>query len=242
VGIYAAVLTTTLDPRMERPELRQFKGDPVATVLANRGAYIAACLTICKAYIAAGRPNLAQKLASFEAWSDTVRSALIWLGKADPIKSMELARADDPERLELSNLLTAWGDSIGVGMIHRCTLASVIEKATKTVDSQYNLNQQEPEFPELLSAVTAAAYSVTQRRGQKIDAATLGLYTRTHKNRVIDGKRFKTKSNPKGGSQWWIEDINQPDDSHHPHQGDRSKTEETKADDEIVAPDKRPVF
>ena len=95
------VITATLDPQLEQPELRTFNGDPVAKVLENRGAYIAACLTICRAYIAAGRPNRAPRLASFEGWSDTVRSALIWLGKADPVTSMELARAEDPERGEL---------------------------------------------------------------------------------------------------------------------------------------------
>jgi hypothetical protein len=205
------VLTTTLDPRMERPELREFRGDPVATVLANRGVYIAACLTVCKAYIAAGKPNLARKLASFEGWSDTVRSALIWLGKADPVASMELSRADDPERLELSNLLTAWADAIGVGEYHRCTLANVIEMASKSTGTGYSDSQKEPEFPELLGAVTAAAFSITCKRGQQPDAATLGLYLRGRKNRVIDGRRFVTKSNPKGGSVWWIEDINLPE-------------------------------
>ena len=56
-------------------------------VMADRGKYIAACLTICRAYIAAGRPDKLPKLASFGGWSDTVRSALVWLGEADPVKS-----------------------------------------------------------------------------------------------------------------------------------------------------------
>ena len=60
-------ITSTLDPRMERPELRQFSFDPVDKVLANRGEYIAAALTICRAYIIAGSPAKATpKLASFE--------------------------------------------------------------------------------------------------------------------------------------------------------------------------------
>ena len=97
---------------MEQPELRQFKFDPVARVLADRGKYIAAALTICRAYMVAGKPNPAPKLASFEGWSDTVRSALIWLGKEDPVKSMETARAEDPERIELSDMLEAWERSL----------------------------------------------------------------------------------------------------------------------------------
>ena len=46
-----------LDANMEMPEAREFAADPVATVLADRGRYIAACLTIARAYIVAGRPG-----------------------------------------------------------------------------------------------------------------------------------------------------------------------------------------
>jgi hypothetical protein len=73
------VITATLDPKLERPELRVFAGNPVYTVLADRGAYVAAALTVCRAYIVAGRPDRANPIASFEGWSDTVRSALMWL-------------------------------------------------------------------------------------------------------------------------------------------------------------------
>ena len=52
----------TLGPQLERPELRKFRSYPVAIVLADRCAYIAACLTICRAYIIAGRPTPARKL------------------------------------------------------------------------------------------------------------------------------------------------------------------------------------
>ena len=51
------VIRSRLDPQMERPELREFKSRPADMVMADRGKYIAACLTICRAYIAAGRPN-----------------------------------------------------------------------------------------------------------------------------------------------------------------------------------------
>jgi putative DNA primase/helicase len=69
-------LVSSLDARVERPELREFKQKPTDLVLANRGKYIAACLTIARAYITAGHPGKLSPLASFEGWSDTVRSAL----------------------------------------------------------------------------------------------------------------------------------------------------------------------
>jgi putative DNA primase/helicase len=107
------VITVNLDPQMERPELRQFNFDPIERVLAGRGKYIAAALTIGRAYVVAGRPDRLPRLASFEDWSDLVRSSLVWLGKADVVDSMENARAEDPERGELSDLLEAWAKVMG---------------------------------------------------------------------------------------------------------------------------------
>ena len=59
---------------MERPELREFKSRPADMVMADRGKYIAACLTICRSYIAAGRPNPCPQLASFPAGSRPIDS------------------------------------------------------------------------------------------------------------------------------------------------------------------------
>ncbi|HEY3643371.1 MAG TPA: hypothetical protein VGL31_19905, partial [Xanthobacteraceae bacterium] len=64
-------------------------------------------------YIEAGLPGKLAPIASFDSWSDLVRSALVWLGCADPALSMEQAREDDPELVELTELLTAWETSIG---------------------------------------------------------------------------------------------------------------------------------
>ncbi|RYI98627.1 MAG: topoisomerase, partial [Acetobacteraceae bacterium] len=70
----------SLDAGVERPELREFKADPIATVMADRGRYVSACLIIVRAYAAAGRPDVLKPIASFEDWSNAVRSALVWLG------------------------------------------------------------------------------------------------------------------------------------------------------------------
>jgi hypothetical protein len=95
-------------------------------VLADRGQYIAAAFCVVRAYLAAGRPNLAPKLASFEGWSDTVRSALIWLGRADPCATMVSVVADDPEQMTLVAVLTAWSRAIGTGYSRRLTIAELL--------------------------------------------------------------------------------------------------------------------
>ena len=109
------VITAVLDALMEAPETREFKTNPFEMVLANRGAYIAAALTICRAYVLAGKPGRATRLASFEGWSDIVRSALIWLGEADVVASIAVAQSNDPERTELSELLSAWIEALRIG-------------------------------------------------------------------------------------------------------------------------------
>ena len=53
-----------------------------------------------------------------------MRSALIWLGKADPVKSMEMTMGEDPEREELAAMLEAWSDVLGTGSDTRRRLSS----------------------------------------------------------------------------------------------------------------------
>ena len=81
-----------LDPKVERPELRQFAYDPIADAKDNRGELVVAVLTILRAYHVAGRPNRPPRLQSFEIWSDTVRGALMWLGAGDPAGTMDRLR------------------------------------------------------------------------------------------------------------------------------------------------------
>jgi hypothetical protein len=186
-------LVCTLDPRLERPELREFTGNPLDDVLANRGIYVAAALTVCRAYAAAGRPDKAKRLASFEDWSDTVRSALMWLGRADPVASMEVAREEDPELRELRDMLSAWANKMGVGHKYACKLQDIIDRCSEN-------NDNGPAHPELHSAVQAAA----GRRGQA-DARGLGDWVRRRKRRIVDNLYLTCKQNAKGGSLWWVE-------------------------------------
>ena len=49
-------LVCNLEALDERPELREFQRDALERAAANRGAYVAAALTIIRAYLAAGTP------------------------------------------------------------------------------------------------------------------------------------------------------------------------------------------
>ncbi|HZV05857.1 MAG TPA: bifunctional DNA primase/polymerase [Gemmataceae bacterium] len=197
------VITINLDAGLERPELRQFEFDPVERVLADRGKYIAAALTICRAYFVTGRPDKARKLASFEGWSDTVRSALIWLGKEDPVKSMEFARQEDPELVELAEMLEAWSEAMGIGPDTRAKLSDVLLRCEAKCREEED-GDLVPTYPRL-----NAAFKVVGQRylGKPVlpDARLLGKWLQRFKGRPVGGKKFMNLPDQKHGAQWWVE-------------------------------------
>lgn len=111
------IVTCSMDAKMERPEQRHFKHNPLAAIASERERYIAACLTIVRAFILAGRPGLEQltPFAGFDGWSASVRGALVWLGYADPVLTVERSRDEDPELGKLRALIAAIADEFGTG-------------------------------------------------------------------------------------------------------------------------------
>ncbi|MGC8960204.1 MAG: bifunctional DNA primase/polymerase [Chloroflexia bacterium] len=170
-----------LDAQVERPELRRFIRDPYRTITADRGRYIAAALTIVRAYIVAGKPDQRPRLASFEAWSDLVRSALVWLGCADPVETMEAIREDDPERAELRAVVEAWAEAIGTG--EPVTVADLIARA----ESKMQLNE--------------ALMAVAGVRGG-IDARRLGYWLRRQRGRMIGAWCIEAVGTTHGIARW----------------------------------------
>lgn len=169
------VVLCTMDANLERPELRQFRSNPVGMVLANRGTYIAAILTIVRAYLAAGYPSLLPPLASFEDWSRLVRSPLVWLGRADPVDTMEAIRAEDPTRSNLRAVISAWQHV--VGMNKPLTAGDLKDTACSTDDKDLMLNKA-------ISAVAGAPGR------SEIDPLRLGHWLGRNKGRVVDGVKI----------------------------------------------------
>jgi putative DNA primase/helicase len=106
-------LQCSLDANMEQPYLRSFKRNPVHDILADRGKYVAAVLTIARAYIQAGRPDRPTHLASFEEWSDLVRGSLIWLGRVDPVETIAKLSIADPVREQRAKAFAILSDIMG---------------------------------------------------------------------------------------------------------------------------------
>jgi hypothetical protein len=129
-------LVCNLEALDERPELREFEADALAAVAADRGAYVAAALTIVRAYLAAGSPKICKPFGSYAAWSNMVRSPLVWLGEPDPIISMEGLRAEDVELNNICEFFTLWM-YYGLALDTPYLTATIIEEARAAAPANY---------------------------------------------------------------------------------------------------------
>jgi hypothetical protein len=121
---------------------------------------------------------------------------------------MENTRAEDPQRIVLSDVLHSWAEDYSIGRGSNVTLAVIIEKCMKTA----NLGgaDEDLKFPELNAAVRAAVTSVGgNSSGSKIDPVKFGIWCRSNKGRIVDGLFLANKPSNRGGAAtWWVEKTN----------------------------------
>ncbi|HWL67120.1 MAG TPA: hypothetical protein VNS22_01920 [Geminicoccus sp.] len=184
-----------IDPKCERPELRVFDRDPVEMVKADRGKYVAAALTILRAFHVAGRPQQKQSkpLGSFTDWSEWVRGALLWLGEADPVKTMEDARNDDPKLEAMRSVMEQWQAVIKPEI--RVTVRELIERATAHRTGDWG----KPDFihPDFREALL----KIANDRGN-VNSFRLGKWLSANKGRIVDGYSIEADGQEKGIGTW----------------------------------------
>jgi putative DNA primase/helicase len=174
-------LSCNLDAKLERPELRKFSFDPIARVHSDRESYIAAAITIARAYRAAGHDAANKRpLAGYAAWSAAVREPLLWLGEHDPVKSMDAARAADPMRAAAHQLVEDWYELIGVDKV--VSVREIIDTANRNKD--HSPGYCFPDFRALLIEHAGTP------RGDEIDRNRLGTWLRQQHGKVYAGLRI----------------------------------------------------
>jgi putative DNA primase/helicase len=193
------VLLCQLDPGVERPELRQFAFDPVQLVKDSRGEFVAAALTILRAYHVAGRPFQVAPLGSFADWSNLVRSALIWLGCADPCDTMDKVRKADPELAQIKLMMTQWDIVVGAKSV---TTGQLTALATEMVGVSAGSIVKKFKHPEFRDALLASAGD-----GQNINGRRLGNWLSKHKDRVVGHKKFISAGTRGGQVVWRLEHV-----------------------------------
>ena len=180
-----------LDADMENPEERQYLHDPVGTVLADRGKYVHACLTVLRAFWAADRPQTTTRLPSFPAWSDTVRNAICWLGLDDPVESMEIARGEDPSRQNRAAVFDAWAKELGANGDGHQT-AEVVKAANAFI-------MDDPTHPALREALLAIA---RERNAHSVSSEKLGKWLRAAKDSRVGDLKLTVDRSDKKRPRW----------------------------------------
>jgi putative DNA primase/helicase len=174
-------LLCSIDPNEESPEKRTFKRDPYQEILADRGKYIAAAMTIARAYLAAGEPPVEfTKLVSFAAWSKFVQRPLIWLGCADPVQSVAASEDADPDRGAIAEVLASWHNSIGD---ESCTLKTIAAKAQARDRDDYSGGGfTNPDLREALM-------NIAPNRDGSLDTKKLAGWLRKNAGKIVGGMK-----------------------------------------------------
>ncbi len=190
-------IVATLDPKVERPELREFDADPLEIIRADRATYVAAALTVLRAFIDAGMPAQGAKpLGSFGDWSRKVRDALLWMGEPDPCLTMERARVEDPQTQALVEVLTQWVETIGD---HGVSVKRAIEYANEQTHGNGAFDAPESKNADLREALLAVAGD----RGA-ISSMRLAKYLSRNKGKIVNGLRIEQDLTVEhGGAARW---------------------------------------
>jgi hypothetical protein len=192
-------LICNLDAGVERPELREFDFSPVDMVLKDRGKYIAAVLTIARAYVVGGQLERVQKIGSYGQWSKFVREPLMWLGELDPTKSMEQAYRDDPNKDAAERLLDQWKEHLGLEKSYKINEIIDIAKQTE-VNSVFGTGI--PDFVHTRQDFFDLLVERAGDRGQ-IDARRMAHWMRTLKGQIYSGFKIITTSESSGHGHKW---------------------------------------
>ena len=197
-------LISHLDPKVERPELREFDFDPIERVLKDRGAYIAAAITIARAYNAAGSPKVCGALGSYGEWAKVVRAPLIWLGQADPVESMEKTREEDPVRGATRNLIGFWKEELVLGVGYSAIeLINHVELKEK-VEGEAGLfgveELKHPEFRDLLMLQAGTS------KGE-IETRRLGNWLMSVRGQIHDGHRIEVTRKSARGNRYALVNV-----------------------------------
>jgi hypothetical protein len=178
-------LLVQLEPAVERPEERSDFRQPrlLEYVRENRAQLLGAALTVVRAYVVAGRPDMKLRpMGSFDRWSDLVRSALVWSGQPDPCDTIAELRAADVRTDALRAVVDAWpaADKEIV------TVADLLERAT----------------PESAWRAALVEWCAPRAGADLPTSRTIGNALRVIRRRVVDGRMLDTAGRGKQGTQW----------------------------------------
>jgi putative DNA primase/helicase len=165
-------------------------------VLANRGRYLSAALTILRGWFVAGQPKRALPTwGSFEAWSGVVRQVVVWAGLPDPYETRALLASSDPVSVAFRAIVTHWEylDPCRSG-ISAARLAELL-----------NSPEVDQNLIEKRDALKAAFLELCPGKGTEIPSPkAIGRRLSSLKGRVCDNLRLVGEADRNGVTLWKV--------------------------------------
>jgi len=177
-------ISIRLDAQMERPFERQvFRHENILSYASqNRGALIAAVLTIVQAWLAAGRPKPKRSLGSYEAWSHVIGGALTHAGVDGFLENVDrLLRDADAEIEPWRTFVALWAD----------------EREERNATAA-----------ELLPLAERAEINVGTEPDEK--TTRLGKLLAAHRDRIFVGHRIEKRTRIQGSQKWGLTAVELP--------------------------------
>jgi len=181
------VVHIRLESCEENPEERSGFRHPdlLAWVRFERPKLTAAAVTILAGYFGAGKPDQHLKAwGSYEAWSDVVRQAIVWVGLPDPADTRtELASQADQEALALRQLLTGWEEIDPGG--HGVPISEVLRELS--------------DKPAVYEGLHAALCELCPPKdGKTLNPRSIGAKLHHLRRRVVGGKYLDSRTTNRG--------------------------------------------
>lgn len=176
------VVTINLNARTAMPGNIVYRGNPMATLKANRERYVMAALTIIEAWKQAGcyRATVPPIASYNDDWADHARHPLMWLGMPDPAHSLIEQMRADPDAENLEVLLRVWHAKHGDKAV---TLRRLLEH-----DNADN-------------ALVEAIQDLPVLDGGRINNSKLGWYFKRNADRIVGG--FTLQKAPNSQRNAW---------------------------------------
>lgn len=177
-----------LDPGVEVPAARVYKRPHLLDeVLKMRLQYVAAALTIVRAWTSAGSPMADRpSLANYEAWSKWCRQPLLWLDQPDPASSVFKGLREDPAQLLLEQVLAGWHRRHGSASM---MVRDVVRSATRLDDGDDNFHD---------ALIEAAGGN------EPINVRKLGKWLARHEGKIVGKLRLRRATKTRNAENWAV--------------------------------------
>ena len=182
-------ITIAIDPQVETPAERLFKGDPLTTVRKDRTHFVSLALTVIRGWqVSDDAPTTCKPIASYGQWSNWVRQPSLWLGLPDPAKRVFEQLAQDPDRETLGRLLHAWKATFG-------TSPAMIRESVDKALTGFATD----ELREVLREIADERGEINRRR--------LGNWISRKQGVIVDGLRFERASGTTSAERWQVKSV-----------------------------------